>query len=294
MNKINNCAPSDRNDTDWELHSLATDKSFPEEFSRRNKVPSVSNQGVVGSCVGQSLKNVFSDSEQCKDLDLSAMWIYKRAKLYDYWGGEDYEGTSISGACEALRRDGACLESFYPYNATTEEVSPLNGASEDANKRKIKGYFNIRIAEVEKVKALIMRESMAFSMNIHAKFYEANSTGIVPSEGYTESKFNGGHAMALTGWKTIDGVLHWELMNSWGENWGDGGFVYVPHEICNGSATSRCYYLVTADDDDGQLSFGRRKKDRRALPIKFIHGFLNSILKLFGKKPKFGPEAKKY
>lgn len=286
-NKINNCAPSNREGKDWELHELATASKLPVEFSRRPFTYEPINQGIVGSCVGQTLRVVFGDTVQCADVDLSAMWIYKRAKEYDYWAGEDYSGTSVSGACEALRRVGACTETLFPYNSKTENVEPLDGAAEDASGRKIKAYFQLPITNVEEVKNLLLKESLAMSVNIHERFYDAKYDGVVPSEGYGDSKAVGGHAMTLTGWKEIDGELHWEFQNSWGIRWGDKGFAYIPHEVCKQFATSGCYYLVEHEEIDKGMIYGKKRKRKSNVLIQLIHGIFNFVLRIFGKEEKF-------
>jgi len=35
------------------------------------------------------------------------------------------------------------------------------------------------------------------------------------------------HGVLLTGWKIVDGVETWEIMNSWSTMWGDEGFAYI-------------------------------------------------------------------
>jgi C1A family cysteine protease len=37
---------------------------------------------------------------------------------------------------------------------------------------------------------------------------------------------NGGHAVTLVGWATIDGEFAWRMQNSWGSSWYQGGFIY--------------------------------------------------------------------
>jgi hypothetical protein len=45
----------------------------------------------------------------------------------------------------------------------------------------------------------------------------------------------GGHAVVNVGWGTKNGVPYWEIMNSWGSNWGNGGFIKFKRGInlCN-------------------------------------------------------------
>ncbi|MCK5867219.1 MAG: C1 family peptidase [Mycoplasmataceae bacterium] len=285
---INNCAPSDLQNKDWALLQISLPSSLPQDFSRRDSTTKVINQGSIGSCVGQALRVVNTDNITNDELDLSAMWIYKEAKKYDYWEGEDYSGTSISGACAALLKVGSCTAEFFPYNMNTENVEPKTGAIEDANNRKIKGYFKIPIGEKAKIQALLQDQSLAFSLAIHSKFYEAKEDGIVPTEGYFESPKQGGHAMTLVGWKEIEGVLHWEFQNSWGPRWGDKGHVYISAEVCEKAAISDCYYLVQQGEQKRNIMFGENKKKvKKALLLKFVHKLIDSVLKLFGKNPKF-------
>ncbi|CAE7193703.1 CTSB [Symbiodinium natans] len=49
--------------------------------------------------------------------------------------------------------------------------------------------------------------------------------------GYSSGVYNevsgnvaGGHAVTLVGFGTLNSEDYWELMNSWGSGWGDGGF----------------------------------------------------------------------
>jgi len=39
-----------------------------------------------------------------------------------------------------------------------------------------------------------------------------------------DGEMAGGHAVTLVGWGNLDGTDFWELQNSWGNGWGDGGF----------------------------------------------------------------------
>ncbi len=288
-NKVLNCAPSDNNGTDWEMPKVGAG-ALPEEFSRRDKTPKVVNQGSIGSCVGQTARIAFSDTVQCNELDLSAMWIYKAAKRHDYWDGEDYSGTSISGACEALRKEGACLEEFYPYNPRTENVEPLDGAKEDASTRKVLSYYKLTTGRTDEIKEVLMGEPLMISVNIHSQFFDAKETGLVKEEGYTDSKKMGGHAMAVTGWKYIDGELHWECQNSWGVRWGDDGFCYIPDTLLHRIGTSAFYYLVTDGEKNKDL-YNRSKYEEMNHLQRFLNslhswmrGIFDGILKIFGRK----------
>ena len=286
-NKVLNCFPSDKNGTDWELPELIRINLLPEEFSRRIFSPQVLNQGSVGSCVGQTVRNMFQDTEICNGIELSPMWIYKKGKEYDYWVGEDYSGTSISGALEGLRKVGACKEEFYPYKKSSENYDYLDGAEKDAAKRKIKAYYKISLKRTEEIKELLMNESLGISVKIHSDFYKINKNGVLKSsiEDYKKSPEQGGHAMTLIGWKLIDGKLYWELQNSWGVRWGDKGHCFISDEMLKEIKTSDVYYIVLKTENEETEFLKFSKKENKI--IKFIKQkffiILSFLKKLIGK-----------
>lgn len=40
----------------------------------------------------------------------------------------------------------------------------------------------------------------------------------------------GGHAVTITGWSYINNKFHWRLLNSWGNDWGDNGYAWLPED----------------------------------------------------------------
>lgn len=240
-----------RDTRDWEMPKIKAD-TRTGSFSRRNLTPPVVNQGSVGSCVGQSGRVVFGDTPLNRMASLSAMWIYKTAKQYDVWDGEDYEGTSVSGACKALRAEGVCTERYWPY-VNTEDTVAKPGAAQDAMHRKIHAYYAISFDRPEEVKTLINNESLWFSISVNSNFFYVGETGIVNESDYLDSEYAGGHAMSIIGWKYIDGQLYWEIQNSWGTDWGDSGYCFIPHSLMVQIQLGKCYYLVTVAEHQKDL-----------------------------------------
>ena len=107
-----------------------TQKNFQEEAYLQ-----VKNQGSIGSCVGHSGRVILGSAQKFKKEEPSPMWIYQKGKKYDPWAGEDYSGTSIRGAAMAVKTEGCCFESFWPYVAR-EDSQPKEGAKQDAEQKK--------------------------------------------------------------------------------------------------------------------------------------------------------------
>ena len=232
-NKVLDVPETPIDERDWELKEemIANSENINlQEFSRRYLTPPVKNQGGIGSCVGHSGRVVYGDTLDFDGKEPSAMWIYKKGKIHDPFPGEDYSGTTIKGACRGLIKEGCCEEKFWPY-LDDENAPMLEGAAENAAQHKIDSYYVIPKQNHDLIKKTLLQETLWTSIKVNYEFYYTPKSGIVNTEKYLASSSAGGHAIAMTGWKIIDGELYWEFQNSWGTSFGNDGFFYLESSL---------------------------------------------------------------
>ena len=232
-NKVLDVPETPIDERDWELKEemIANSENINlQEFSRRYLTPPVKNQGSIGSCVGHSGRVVYGDTLDFDGKEPSAMWIYIKGKIHDPFPGEDYSGTTIKGACRGLIKEGCCEEKFWPY-LDDEDAPMLEGAAENAAQHKIDSYYVIPKQNHDLIKKTLLQETLWTSIKVNYEFYYTPKSGIVNTEKYLASSSAGGHAIAMTGWKIIDGELYWEFQNSWGKSFGNDGFFYLESSL---------------------------------------------------------------
>lgn len=221
-----------------------------KEFSRRDLTPRVKNQGSIGSCVGHSGRVVYGSTEEFKDKEPSAMWIYKKGQLYDPWPGEDYSGTTIRGACKGLVKEGCCEEKYWPD--LRKEGAPMSPeAPENALKYKINGYYVIPKGDTDRIKSALLKEPLWTSIKVRRHFFQTDSTGVVNSDKFLSSEVVGGHAVSMIGWKEIDGKLYWEFQNSWGRWFGNKGYFFMEDSLYRDAIINAVgpYYLDVKSEE---------------------------------------------
>lgn len=289
-NYILNVYDADPNNEVWDLPvtaNLLTDAGDEftnrETWSRRNLLPPVGDQGTIGSCVGYSGAGILSDDGDELLENPSAMWIYKMAKTMDIWPGENYSGTSIKGACTALRKLGCCDEKFWPY-VSTEETSPNPGAFEHAAHNKIHSYYKITIEDINNVKRILKTRSLWISINVLTTFYNPGNDGFYNDDTFLNGEKRGGHAVGLIGWTTKNGQLYWELRNSWTDHWGDDGHCFIRHDhlckIMHGGA----YVVISNAEEDAEIKEKRIERAKFFSRVtEFISVIIEKILKLLGR-----------
>jgi hypothetical protein len=232
-NKVLNVPETPIDKRDWLMKEemISSSKTInSKEFSRSDSTPEVKNQGKIGSCVGHSGRVVYGDTMDFEGKEPSAMWIYKKGKIHDPFEGEDYSGTTIKGACRGLIKEGCCEEKYWPYQ-DREDTKMVDGAEENAIEYKIKAYYVIPKHQHDLIKKALLTETLWTAFRVNTQFYYTDKNGIVDSEKYLKSAYAGGHAVAMTGWKYVDGNLYWEFQNSWGTSFGKQGFFYVESSL---------------------------------------------------------------
>lgn len=251
-------------------------KNLPKQFSRRDQTPEVLDQGTLPSCVGFATTLVLEDSLQYRGMNLSPMWVYKKSKNYEEWEDNYYEGTSISAACKALKKEGVCVEELWPYSSS-EDTYPLGAAYVDAPTRKIHSYYKILPQQVNTIKEVLQNQSLICSIVVNDNFINTKRDGFVQNYNYFETERSFGHALALIGWKEIDGNLFWEFQNSWGVDYGDNGYCFIKADLFSQICMGGVYFLVTNKEVGYSIKYEYllKKPKRYTWYEKLCNGFIN-------------------
>lgn len=187
----------------------------------KSKQP-VLDQGQLGACVAHGTCGAVLFRQP--DFMLSRLWLYYNARKLEGTTHED-AGCEIRDAVKVLVSKGAPPETDWPYDISKFAKRPPAKATNDAKKEVILKYE--RIATPQDARACIASGSpyiVGFTLFESFESDEVAKTGMVPMPKEGE-RIIGGHCVLGFGYDET----HDEYLNSWSDQWGNGGYFKVLH-----------------------------------------------------------------
>ncbi len=206
----------------------------------------VEDQGPLGSCTAQAgvaLVEYYERRAFGRHLDASRMFLYKATRNLLGWKGDT--GAFIRTTMGALVLFGVPPEGKWPYTVEAFDEEPTAFCYAFADEYQALQYFRLdppggpREGLLARVKELITAglPSM-FGFTVYGCIERAKADGRVPFP-CPGDRTVGGHAVAAVGYDdgmevenpmcgdtTVGALL---IRNSWGEEWGDGGYGWLPY-----------------------------------------------------------------
>ena len=207
----------------------------------RSKFTPIKNQGQQGSCLSFTLTSIFEYVMQlnaAQEFDLSEAFLYYNARDLDGAGNinEDF-GSRFKPSIDSLVKYGIALEKVWPYNDDIYNQKPSEEAYTDAATRKLVSAMNVNLKVNDIKSALVDNCPVAASFTLTQSFFEHGRTdGYIPmpSDEEIASCLNSldedkhsRHAMVIVGFS--DDLQMFIVRNSWGTDWGDKGYCYIPY-----------------------------------------------------------------
>jgi C1A family cysteine protease len=208
-----------------------TQKVSSNVVDLRSYCSPIESQGSLGSCTGQAIAGAIEllNKRNRKPTDVSRLFIYYYERLL--LGTVNYDsGAYIRDGIKATNHYGASLESYWPYDIRKFKQEPISEAKTDALKRKVTRYE--RVLDFNGcIDALSNGYPVIMGFRVYDSFMSRNvaKTGIMPYPNTKREKLLGGHAVLLVGYNKTKKVFI--ARNSWGTNWGDKGYFYMPFDI---------------------------------------------------------------
>jgi hypothetical protein len=210
-------------------------------------VPVILNQGTEGACTGFALAAVINFQLHAQGLrqSVSPQMLYEMARRYDEWPGQDYDGSSARGAIKGWVAHGVCkYDSWKPADKARQFTQEL---AKEASKVPGGSYYRVMHKRVRDMHAALNETGIIYvTLMVHEGWENENlkhkttieyvnpsghiQERILPVIQRTDPSTNEqrleGHAVAIVGY-TEKGFI---IQNSWGEEWGSGGFALLPYE----------------------------------------------------------------
>jgi C1A family cysteine protease len=203
--------------------------------SLKQYVPAIKTQGQYGTCVGWSSSyygrtilnarlNDLSVKEDISANAFSPVFTYLNSNVDNDFNCQG--GAYINKALETMVEKGVPL--FKDYDVMCDSYIPSEIWSK-AEENKIKDYSRLfadqesNDVKLESVKrSLINGNPVIIGFQIENSFYTAKNVFEPDNLGTT-----GGHAMCIVGYDDNQYGGAFEIVNSWGDQWGNEGFIWV-------------------------------------------------------------------
>jgi C1A family cysteine protease len=220
-----------------------TQKVSPNVVDLRKYCSPIENQGSLGSCTGQAIAGAIEllNKRGGKHNDVSRLFIYYYERLI--LGTVNYDsGAYIRDGIKATNKYGASLESLWPHDIRKFRQEPITEAKNDALNRKVTRYERVNDFN-GCIDALTNGYPIIMGFRVYDSFMSKNvaRTGIMPYPNTKREKLLGGHAVLLVGYDKRKKVFI--ARNSWGTNWGDKGYFYMPFDIVKPNMSSD-YWII--------------------------------------------------
>jgi C1A family cysteine protease len=236
----------DKRDHNFEINYLTSIENKINNIDLRKNCPPIYNQGELGSCTANAIACAIQYDEIKQNLENnvpSRLFIYYNER--DIEGNTDRDtGASLRDGVKCINNIGYCNETIWPYDITKFIEKPTQECYDYARKHKSISYKRVQQDEIHIKSVLNLGFPIVFGISVYESFESENvaKSGIVPLP-KNDERMLGGHAIVLVGYDEEKRLF--TFRNSWGENWGDKGYGYLPYEYVCDKNLSTDFWVIS-------------------------------------------------
>jgi len=192
-------------------------------------MPPVYDQGSIGSCVAQSV-GAICDFEHGQDKP------YTPSTLFLYYVTRSLEGTvdvdcgaTIRSGIKAANEFGVAKNRSWPYLEEKFRDTPPKPVFVEAQEYQALEYKRLRHSTDAFKQCLAGENLIAFGIAVYDGLYSITPQNPVLPMPNTKQQLLGGHAVVMVGYDDLR--QHFIVRNSWGKEWGEKGYFYIPYKF---------------------------------------------------------------
>ena len=205
-------------------------------YSLKEYCPIPGNQGSIGSCtswasgygaltISYAIQNDIKNTAEITNNAKSALYIFNQIK-----SGSCSAGSYVENALKLMKQKGDC--DYKDFHPTDCQIMPTFEEDNKARLFKISEYntlFNSSSNNDQKISSTInslnANKPVVIGLNIRTSFDTVSKNGKYTP--HASEKDNGGHALCVIGYDNVN--KEFEILNSWGTDWGNNGFFKISY-----------------------------------------------------------------
>uniref|UniRef100_A0A1X7SZ67 Peptidase C1A papain C-terminal domain-containing protein n=1 Tax=Amphimedon queenslandica TaxID=400682 RepID=A0A1X7SZ67_AMPQE len=203
-------------------------------------VQHVYNQENLHSCTANALCAAYGmDLKKQSQTIAGGYYYFNPSRLFLYYNTRESEGSqskdsgaSIRDTVESMNGKGVCKESDWPYTVTRFNQKPPQSAYAAAVGNNLCVYERL-YQDIDQFRACLKDNCpFVFGFKVYASFHNISGpkyTMQMPKAQERDNKPLGYHAVVAVGYN--DTKQHIKVLNSWGSDWGDNGYFYMPYQF---------------------------------------------------------------
>ena len=154
-------------------------------------------------------------------------------------------GAMLRDGIKSINKEGVCNETCWPYDITVFTKKPPRKCYREAKNYQTIAYSRVNRNLDDMKSCLASGLPFVLGFTVYESFYskETANGGIMLWPEKTERAL-GGHAVMAIGYDDNLEGGRFIIRNSWGTNWGDKGYFYMPYEYLTNNNLSADFWVI--------------------------------------------------
>jgi C1A family cysteine protease len=208
--------------------------------------PTVYDQGDLGSCTANAIGGAFEFAllkQGLPDFMPSRLFIYYNERVILDTVASD-SGAMIRDGIKSVNKQGVCSEDDWKYDIERFTEKPPASCYRSALDNQTLAYQRIPRSLDQMRGCLAHGFPFVFGFTVYQSFRDpaVGETGEVQLPGPDE-KVLGGHAVLAVGYD--DATARFSVRNSWGPDWGDGGYFTMPYAYLTDRGLASDFWTIS-------------------------------------------------
>ena len=226
-------------------YKIGNEVQWPKLIDLRASQTPIYDQGDIGSCTANAIASLFDYvhvKEKLPPIFPSRLFIYYNERKLEGTIHSD-SGAEIRDGIKTTIKQGICPEKEWPYIISKFKTQPTANCYKDALKEQVLEYQ--RLSDIFDYKSCLANGNcFVFGFTVYESFESdaVAKTGIMPMPAKNESSI-GGHAVCAVGYDNDKKVFI--VKNSWGADWGDKGYFYMPYDYISNNNLCDDFWTIT-------------------------------------------------